>query len=87
MIKKKHISIAYHQVCEGVAAGIVYIVHVESIANLANILTTPLGPQEYYRLMRKVSFPGSTNERELHDGMAQGHSSSGNMGSHKTHST
>ena len=87
MIKKKHNSIAYHRVREGVAAGIVDIVHVESVNNLADILTRPLGPQEYYRLMAKVSFPGSTNEGELQDGMNQGHSSSGNVGGHKTYAT
>ena len=87
MIKKKHNSIAYHRVREGVAAGIVDIVHVESVSNLADILTKPLGPQEYYRLMAKVSFPGSTNEGELQDGMNQGHSSSGNVGGHKTYAT
>jgi len=47
MIKKKHNSIAYHRVREGVAGGVVDIVHVDTHDNLANILTKPLGPQEY----------------------------------------
>ena len=76
MIKKKHNSIAYHRVREGVAGGVVDIVHVDTHDNIANILTKPLGPQEYYRLMKKVKFPGSTNEGELQDVLTDGSPSS-----------
>jgi len=69
MIKKKHNSIAYHRVRENVASGVVDIVHVDSQDNLADILTKPLGPQEYYRLMKKMRFPGFTNEGELQKGL------------------
>ena len=81
MLKKKHNSIAYHRVREGVAGGVVDIVHVATHDNLADILTKPLGPQEYYRLMKKVQLPGCTNEGELRDELTMGgHSDSGGHG-------
>ena len=81
MLKKKHNSIAYHRVREGVAGGVIDIVHVNSEDNLADILTKPLGPQEYYRLMQKVSFPGRSNEGELQEDLTrEGHSHSTTRG-------
>ena len=76
MLNKKHNSIAYHRVREAVASGVVDIVHVATHDNLADILTKPLGPQEYYRLMKKVQLPGCTNEGELQD--------KSGLGSHST---
>jgi len=67
MLKKKHNPIAYHRVREAVAAGIVDIVHVESVNNMADILTKPLGPQEHGRLMGKAFRQGRSNEGELQD--------------------
>jgi hypothetical protein len=78
MLKKKHNSTAYHEVRESIATGIIDIVHVNSVDNLADIITKPLGPQEYYRLMRKLHIPGSSNEGELQDAqVTESHSTSG----------
>ena len=55
-IKKKHNLIAYHQVCEAVAAGIVKVAHIRSTMNIADILTKPLGPMDYWTLTHDVLF-------------------------------
>jgi hypothetical protein len=71
MLKKKHNAIAYHRVREAVAAAVVEIIHVDSKENLADILTKPLGPQVFHRLLAKVGdFPTvemfeESNEGEL----------------------
>ena len=45
-LKKKHNAIAYHRVCEAVAAGIIRITKVPTERNLADMLTKPLpGPR------------------------------------------
>ena len=69
-LKKKHNAIGYHRVREAVAAGINNFIHVPSIANIADILTKPLGPQVYSRLLRKASFP-STGQKTTHKGECQ----------------
>ena len=60
-LKKKHNAVAYHKVCETVAAGIVRIGYIPSQLNLADILTKPLGPQQYYELLKMVLFAVSGN--------------------------
>jgi hypothetical protein len=55
-LKKKHNAIAYHKVREAVAAGFVRIAHVCSKQNRADILTKPLGPQDYFRLLKDIMF-------------------------------
>jgi len=56
-LKKKHNAIGYHRVREAIAARVVDLLHVASAANLADILTKPLGPQVYTRLMSFMRFP------------------------------
>ena len=41
-LKKKHCSVAYHKVCEGVASGKVLMYYEKSESNLADLLTKPL---------------------------------------------
>ena len=55
-IKKKHNSITYHRVREAVAAGIVKVAHIRSTMNVADILTKPLGPMDYWTLTHDVLF-------------------------------
>jgi hypothetical protein len=50
-IKKKHNSIAYHRMREAVAAGIIKVGFIKSTTNLADILTKPIGPADYWRLL------------------------------------
>ena len=55
-LKKKHNAIAYHKVRECVAAGIIKVAFLRSQENRADILTKPLAPQLYYKLLEGVLF-------------------------------
>ena len=63
-LKKKHNAIAYHKVKEVVAAGIIIVAHINSKENIANILTKPLSPQDYYRLLRLILFRRESNSNQ-----------------------
>jgi hypothetical protein len=56
MLKKKHNVIAYHRVRECVAAEIVNFVHVDSISNLADCITKPLGAVAFWRVVKPLLF-------------------------------
>ena len=65
-LKKRHSAVAYHQIREAVASGIVNIIHCRSETNLSDILTKPLGPQTFQRLVKHEKFPPRLmNEGEL----------------------
>ena len=66
-LKKKPNAIAYHKVREAVAAGIVQVAHVRSHVNVADILTKPLSPKSYYKILRYILFKteSSDNQGEL----------------------
>lgn len=51
-LKKKHNSIAYHHVCESVAAIIIRIAKVHSKENLADLLIKPLGASDLKALIQ-----------------------------------
>ena len=51
-LKKKHNAIAYHRICEAVAAGYINLHHIPGTENIADVLTKPLGPQVHYRLIK-----------------------------------
>ena len=55
-LKKKHNAIAYHRVRECVAAEICRFVHVDSVSNLADFLTKPLGAIAFWRVVKPVLF-------------------------------
>jgi hypothetical protein len=55
-LKKKHNSIAYHQVREAVAAGILQIAKVQSSENLADVLTKSLPGVTLKHLIQKISW-------------------------------
>ena len=69
-LKKKHNAIAYHKVREAVAAGIVKVAYIPSEWNLADILTKPLSPQDFYRLLYNVLFRPSQDD-EVNQGELQ----------------
>ena len=56
-LKKRPLAIAYHKVRECVAAGIIDIVHCRSEHNLADLMTKPLGPIIFQRLIKNIKFP------------------------------
>ena len=60
-LKKKHNAIAYHKVREAVAAGIVKPAYIRSKENRADILTKPLGPGPFYKLLRDILFKRKDN--------------------------
>jgi hypothetical protein len=66
-LKKKHNAIAYHKIREAVAAQIVRVAYVPSKDNLADILTKPLSPQDFYRLLNGYLFTrtNSSDQGEL----------------------
>jgi hypothetical protein len=55
-LKKKHNAIAYHHVYEAIAAGIIMFAHVESENNFADILTKPLGNEQFMKLVAPLLF-------------------------------
>ena len=55
-LKKKHNSIAYHRMREAVAAGIIKVGFIRSATNLADILTKPIGPSDYWNLLSEVFY-------------------------------
>ena len=73
-LKKKHNAIAYHKVREAVAAGIILVAYVPSKFNRADILTKPLSPQDFYRLLLWILFrrTDSDSQGELHEEVNQG---------------
>jgi hypothetical protein len=61
-LKKKHNAVAYHKCREAVAARIIRTGHINGISNIADILTKPLGPAEYYRYLHDLLFGRNKNE-------------------------
>ena len=55
-IKKKHLSISYHQIRECIAAGICVFYHIPTEQNLADVLTKPLSKLVFHRLVRPILF-------------------------------
>ena len=56
ILKKKHNACAYHRIREAIAAQIVDFRHVNSEDNIADILTKPLGPLAFHRLLTTTLF-------------------------------
>ena len=54
VLKKKHNSIAWHQLREDVASGVVDLIHVRSEWNLSDALTKGLGPIVHERLVKPL---------------------------------
>jgi hypothetical protein len=62
-LKKKHNAIAYHKARQAAAAGIVQLVHMPGVENLADILTKPVNTVQFNKLVRPVLF------RKVEDGV------------------
>ena len=50
-LKKKHHAIAYHRVCEAIAARLICFCHIDSKINVADVLTKPLDNQSFHHLI------------------------------------
>jgi hypothetical protein len=55
-LKKKHNTVAFHRVCEAIAAGIINFFHIPSVSNFADILTKPLSGGTFYNLVKLLFF-------------------------------
>ena len=55
-LKKKHQMIAYHQICEAVAARIIRFCHIDSSINIADVLTKPLANPTFHHLLKPMLF-------------------------------
>ena len=74
-LKKRHSAVAYHRIREAVASSIVNIIHCRSETNLSDILTKPLGPQTFQRMVKHEKFPPRLmNEWELNGETRNGQS-------------
>ena len=74
-LKKRHSAVAYHCIRESVACGIGKIIHCCSETNLSNLLTKPLGPQTFQRLVKHEQFPPRLlDEGELNGEIVNGKS-------------
>ncbi len=56
VLKKKHNAVAFHCICEAIAARICHFVHIPSSENYADILTKSLGKADFHHLSCKVLF-------------------------------
>ena len=56
MLKKKHNACAYHRVREAIAAKIVNFAHIPSERNISDVLTKPLGPTVFHKLLKEYMF-------------------------------
>ena len=63
VLKKKHNAVAYHQVREAIAAGIVNFTHIPSDMNYADILTKPLDSTAFHKSVQKLLFRVPNGER------------------------
>ena len=55
-LKKKHQACNCHRVCEAIATGIINFGHIDSVDNLADVCTKPLGPTACHGLLRNCMF-------------------------------
>ena len=55
-LKKKHNAIAYHRIREAIAARIVHFCHIDTQVNLADILTKPMGNDDFHHLICPILF-------------------------------
>jgi hypothetical protein len=56
VLKKKHCAIGYHRVREAIAGGVLTFAHIPSTENIADIMTKPLGNQQFYTLVKPLLF-------------------------------
>ena len=56
-LETRHSAVAYHCIREAVACCIVKIINCCSKTNQSNLLTKPLGPQMFQRLVKQEQFP------------------------------
>ena len=56
VLKKKHCSINWHRCREAVAAGVLDFVHVDTTANLADLLTKPLDSVTFHSHVKPLLF-------------------------------
>jgi hypothetical protein len=65
-LKKKHLAINYHRVCESIAGGVLDFAYIPSEENIADICTKPLSAVAYHCLLQGYLYrqPKSTQTEE-----------------------
>ena len=63
VLKKKHNAIAYHRVCEAIAARIVRFCHIDTQVNIADVLTKPLVGPTFHQLVSPLLFRNPGEEK------------------------
>ena len=56
LLKKKHVAISYHKLCEAVAAGIIVPIKIASAKNFADCLTKSLPIADHNRLINGLFY-------------------------------
>ena len=56
VLKKKHSAVSFHRVREMIAAGVVKFSHIPSTLNYSDLLTKPLSPTVFHRLVKPLLF-------------------------------
>jgi hypothetical protein len=56
MLNKRHNALSYHRVRESIAAGIIYLMHVEGRSNPSDVLTKFLGWAHFWPLIQPLLF-------------------------------
>ena len=56
VLKKKHSAVSFHRVREMIAVGVVKFSHIPSTLNYSDLLTKPLSPTVFHRLVKPLLF-------------------------------
>ena len=56
VLKKKHSAVSFHRVKETIATGVVKFSHIPSTLNYSDLLTKPLSPTVFHRLVKPLLF-------------------------------
>ena len=56
VLKKKHRAVPFHRIREMITAGVVKFSHISSVLNCNDILTKPLSPATFHRLVKPLLF-------------------------------
>ena len=56
VLKKKHSAVSFHRVKEMIVAGVVKFSHIPSVLSYSDLLTKPLAPATFHRLIKPLLF-------------------------------
>jgi hypothetical protein len=68
MLNKRHNALSYHRVRESIAAGIIYLMHVEGRSNPSDVLTKFLGWAQFWPLIQPLLFWKGETMKNVQEG-------------------